>query len=34
MRTVDFLEIYALTPVATSVKRLVAIAVENGWELQ
>ena len=32
--TVDFLEIYAPTPAASSVKRLVAVAVENDWELR
>ena len=34
VHTVDFLETYALTPAASSVKLLVAIAVKNDWELR
>ena len=34
VHTVDFLETYAPTPAASSVKLLVAIAVKNDWELR
>ena len=34
VHTVDFLETYAPTPAASSVKLLVAIAVKNDWDLQ
>ena len=34
VHTVDFLETYAPTPAASSVKLLVAVAVENDWELR
>lgn len=34
VHTVEFLEIYAPTLAASSVESLVAIAVENGWELR
>ena len=34
MHTAVFLEAYAPTPAASSVKLLVAIAVENDWELR
>ena len=34
VHTVDFLEIYAPTPAASSVKLLVAIAAKNDWELR
>ena len=34
VHTVDFLETYAPTPAASSVKLLVAIAVKNYWELR
>ena len=34
VHTVDFLEAYAPTPAASSVKLLVAVAVENDWELR
>jgi len=31
---VDFLETNVLTPVASNVKRLVAVAADNDWELR
>ena len=34
VHTVDFLETYASTPAASSVKLLVSIAVKNDWELR
>ena len=34
VQTVDFLEAYAPTPAASSVKPLVAVAVEHNWELR
>ena len=34
VHTVDFLETYAPTPAASSVKLLVAIAVKNNWGLR
>ena len=34
LHTVDFLETYTPIPAASSVKRLVAIAVKNDWELR
>ena len=34
VHTVDFLETYAPTPAASSLKLLVAIAVKNDWELR
>ena len=34
VHTVDFLETYAPTPAASSVKLLVAIAVKNDWEVR
>ena len=34
VHTVDFLETYAPTPAARSVKLFVAIAVKNDWKLQ
>ena len=34
VHAVDFLETYAPTPAASSVKLLVAIAVKNDWELR
>ena len=34
MHTADFLETYAPTPAASSVKLLVAIAVKNDWQLR
>ena len=34
VHTVDFLETYAPTPPASSVKLLVAIAIKNDWKLR
>ena len=34
VHTIGFLETYAPTPAASSVKLLVAIAVKNDWELR